>query len=255
MRLADLQSAYRNYLLTGDSAELAPAIIADAFDGAERLAIYRNNFLISLGEALKVNFPVTLQLVGDGFFEQAARRFVLAHPPRRPCMFEYGAGFPDYLRTLPELGALPYVADMARFEFARIAAYNAPSEQCISADTLARLASEQLETLTIRLAPHAHMISVTAPVLELWQAHHEPEPDLAAMDMTPRPRALLVCRPDRTLAVQEIDSATQQFLTATAAGTHLGRAAAACGLEDGAALSRIIALALAFRLLAAPATP
>src|SRR5213593_273970 len=97
MRLADLQSAYRDYLLTGDSAGLAPAIVADAFDGAERLAIYRNNFLISLGEALKANFPVTLQLVGGGFFEQAARRFVLAHPPRRPCMFEYGAGFPDYL--------------------------------------------------------------------------------------------------------------------------------------------------------------
>src|SRR5262245_56434113 len=100
MRLADLQSAYRRYLLTGDGTTLAPAIVVDAFDAAERLSIYRNNFLISLGEALKANFPVTLQLVGSGFFEQAARRFVLAHPPRRPCVFEYGAEFPDYLRAL-----------------------------------------------------------------------------------------------------------------------------------------------------------
>ena len=40
----------RSYLLSGDSAPLAPAIVADSFDGPERLAIYRNNFLISLGD-------------------------------------------------------------------------------------------------------------------------------------------------------------------------------------------------------------
>src|SRR6266545_3762491 len=84
--LAQLQSAYRDYLLSGDSAKLAPAIVADAFDAGERLSIYRNNFLISLGEALKSNFPVTLQLLGNDFFEQAARRFVLAQPPLRPCL-------------------------------------------------------------------------------------------------------------------------------------------------------------------------
>src|SRR5512145_7017 len=95
VRLADLQAAYRGYLLSGDSAPLAPAIVADSFDGPERLAIYRNNFLISLGEALKANFPVTLQLLGTDFFEQAARRFVISRPPQRPCLFEYGAGFAD----------------------------------------------------------------------------------------------------------------------------------------------------------------
>ena len=67
MRLAELQAAYRGYLLSGDSAALAPAIVADSFDGPERLAIYRNNFLISLGEALKANFPVTRQLLGTDF--------------------------------------------------------------------------------------------------------------------------------------------------------------------------------------------
>ena len=77
MRLADLQAAYRGYLLSGDSTELAPAIVADSFDGPERLAIYRNNFLLSLGEALKANFPVTLQMLGGEFFEAESHH--LAH--------------------------------------------------------------------------------------------------------------------------------------------------------------------------------
>ena len=250
MNLAALQTAYRDYLLTGESAQLAPAIVADAFDAAERLAIYRNNFLISLCEALRANFPVTLQLVGGDFFEQAARRFVLAHPPQRPCLFEYGAGFPDYLRGLPQLNSLPYVAEMARFEFARIAAYNAPTEQHVSPEMLAALPPDRLKAFPIRRARHAQIVTVHAPVLELWTAHQKPDPDLSGIDMTRRPHALLVCRPERMLTVRELDPSTAQFLSAVESETHLGAAAAQCGAEDDSTLSRIIALALDLRLLA-----
>src|SRR5262245_30856413 len=222
MRLADLQGAYRHYLLTGESEKLAPAILADAFDGAERIGIYRNNFLVGLGEGLKANFPVTQLLLGAAFFEQAARRFILAHPPRRPCLFEYGAKFPDYLRELPELSALPYVAEVARFEFARITAYNAPVERAVTAEILAGLPPDRLDSLPIRLAWHTQIIAVTAPVLDLWNAHQAPEPDLSAIDMNPRPHSLLVCRPERMLVVQELDAAAACFLSAARETATLG---------------------------------
>jgi hypothetical protein len=250
MRLADLQAAYRGYLLTGDSAPLAPAIVADAFDAAERLDIYRNNFLIGLGEALKANFPVTLQLVGGDFFAQAARHFVLDHPPQHPCLFEYGASFPDYLRDLRQLADMPYVAEMAHFEFARVAAYNAPAEHYLSTDTLARLSPEQLDTLPIRLSRHARIVSAEAPLFDLWKAHQTPEPDLTGIDMSPQPHALLICRPDRLLIVRELDASAARFLSAAQEETSLSHAAAQCGVQDDAALSRIIALALELRLLA-----
>lgn len=248
MNLADLQAAYRGYLLTGDAAALAPAIIADAFDGAERLAIYRNNFLISLGDALKANFPVTLQLVGRDFFEQAARRFVLDRPPRRPCLFEYGEAFPDYLRGLPQLAALPYVAEMAKFELARIAAYNAPAEHRLSAAELAGLSPDELEALPVRLARHVRIVAVEAPILDLWKAHQRPEPEVAGLAMARRPRALLVCRPERSLVARELEPAVGQFLSATGSGTRLGLIAAQPG-ADPAALGATIAMALELGLL------
>jgi len=250
VRLADLQAAYRGYLLSGDGAALAPAIVVDSFDGPERLAIYRNNFLISLGEALKANFPVTLQLLGTEFFEQAARRFVLAQPPQRPCLFEYGAGFAGYLRDLPQLATRPYIVDMARFEFARIAAYNAPVEPAITSETLIDLSPKQLEELPIRRARHAMVVTTRAPVLALWQAHQTAEPDFAAIDMTPKSQALLVCRPDQALTYQELDLSASAFLLAAEHETNLGIAAARCGATDDATLGRIIALALQLRLLA-----
>jgi hypothetical protein len=251
MRLAELQAAYRGYLLSGDSAPLAPTIVADSFDGPERLAIYRNNFLISLAEALKANFPVTLQLLGTDFFEQAARRFVLAQPPRRPCLFEYGAGFADHLRDLPHLATRPYIVDMARFEFARIAAYNASVEPAVTPETLIGLSPERLEALAIRRARHAVIIAVRAPVLALWQAHQIAEPDFTAIDMTARLHALLVCRPDQALMYQELDLSASAFLLAAEHETSLGTAAAQCGATDDATLGRIIALALQLKLLTA----
>lgn len=250
MTLAELQAAYRGYLLSGDSAPLAAQIVADSFDGAERLAIYRNNFLIGLGEALKTNFPVALRLLGQEFFEQAARRFVLAHPPRRPCLFEYGAGFADYLRDLPQLAALPYVAEMARFEFARVAAYNAPAEPAVTPAALTGLSPEQLEALPIRRARHVHLVSARTPVLALWQAHQAAEPDVNAIDMTPRPHALLVCRPEQALMCRELDLSASAFLLAAEHETSLGIAAARCGATDDATLGRIVALALQLKLLA-----
>jgi hypothetical protein len=250
VKLPELQHAYRDYLLTGESACLAPAIIADAFDGTERLGIYRSNFLIGLGEALKANFPVTLQLLGREFFEQAARRFVLAHPPRQPCLFEYGADFPDYLRALPQLSALPYVAEMARFEFARIASYNGPTETYLGVEMLAGLPPERLAALPVRRARHAQIVIGNAPVLALWTAHQAAEPDLAGIDMAPRPHALLVCRPERTLVIQELEGPATRFLSALQNEASLGHAAAESGAEDDAALGRIISMALTLRLLA-----
>lgn len=253
MNLAALQGAYRTYLLSGQADALAGTVVEDAFDAGERLRIYRNNFLIGLGEALKANFPVTLQMLGKDFFNQAARAFILKSPPERPCLFEYGAGFADYLDTLSELAQLPYVAEMARFEFARIAAYHAPVEKLLSEVEVARIAPEALADLPIRLARHAQLLSQRFPIAALWQAHQAAEPDLSAIDMGARPHSLLICRPERLLSVQEIDADTLRFLTGARQPTKLALAVEACGPDlDSDRLGRIIGLALQHRLLVSP---
>ncbi len=253
MNLAQLQGAYRSFLLDGSAAAIAPAIVEDAFDAEERLRIYRNNFLIGLGEALKANFPVTLQLLGEDFFAQAARTFILRAPPAKPCLFEYGAGFADYLAGLAELAALPYVPEVARFEFARIEAYHAPVEALLSDVEMARIPPQALADLPIRLARHVRLVSVRYPVVELWQAHQAPQPDLGGIDMAPQPHALLVCRPQRTLAVQVLDSDAVLFLNAARERITLALAAEACGPDmDADRLGQVIGMALQHRLLVNP---
>lgn len=253
MNLSELQSAYRAYLISGDPGGLASTVVEDSFDATERLRIYRNNFLIGLGEALNSNFPVVRQMVGADFFAQAARAFILRAPPSKPCLFEYGEGFSEFLADLPEVTKLPYVAEMASFEFARIAAYHAPVEALLTDAAIARVAPEKLADLPIRLARHVRLLPVRFPILDLWQAHQAAEPDLAAIDMNPRPHTLLVCRPHRTLVTQRIEPAATLFLSTAMRPTKLAQAAEACGPSlDPDGLGQVISLALQHRLLVSP---
>jgi hypothetical protein len=43
--------------------------------------------------ALVEKFPATGWLVGSRFVSLAARSYVLEHPPRKPCIAEYGEDF------------------------------------------------------------------------------------------------------------------------------------------------------------------
>ena len=85
-----------------------------------RLQVYRNNVFVSLIDALEEIFPVTKEVVGSDFFRAVARLFVADHPPTSPVLSQYGDRFPRFLRNFPPAQALPYLADLADFEYQRL---------------------------------------------------------------------------------------------------------------------------------------
>ena len=55
-------------------------------------------------------------LAGSEFVTEAARRFVREHPPTRPCIGEYGDGFPAYLDSTDGT-RLPYLGQFATLDW------------------------------------------------------------------------------------------------------------------------------------------
>jgi len=72
-----------------------------------RFAVYGNNVVVGLMEALQANFPATCRVVGDKFFRAMAREFVMLEPPTSPILLDYGAGFPDFIGCFEPAGPLP----------------------------------------------------------------------------------------------------------------------------------------------------
>ena len=211
----------------------------------ERFAVYRNNVVVGLIEALAAAYPATRALVGERFFKAMAGVYVRAEPPTSPVLILYGAGFPAFIESFPPAGRLPFLADVARLERLWLMAYHGAEAAPVPLDALARLPETALADARLALHPTVGLIVSRHPVAALWAANtgrgaHE------GVDLR-RVEAALVLRPHDRVEVHVLDPGEVAFVAALRAGRALGAAAeaalaAAPRFEFATALGRVFAV-------------
>lgn len=132
----------------------------------QRFAVYRNNVAVSLVEALAKRFPVIQRLVGTEFFAAMARLFAETHRPASPVLLEWGASFPAFLAKFPPLAGYPYMADVARIEFARGQAFHAADARPA---TGAEFLGADPSRLCLRLHPSVQVLHLRYPGVSIWR--------------------------------------------------------------------------------------
>lgn len=224
------QAAFARALL---DPELPPpgGLAAPGGEAARRFAVYRNNVLVSLIDALAARFPVCRQLVGEAFFRAAAVHYVRAEPPRSRLLHEIGEGWPAFLERFAPAAGLPYLADLARLEAARSRAFHAADAAPLDATALAALEPARLPGVQFRLHPSVQLVPSRWPIVSLWAAHLEAEPAaveaaLARVDPA-RGEDALVWRPGHEVLVRVLPAGALAFLGALAGGRSLAEAVAA----------------------------
>ena len=223
-RLVARQSSFAEALL--DPGRPLPAGLrsANGSDPAARYAVHRNNVVVSLVEALGDAFPVTRELVGAEFFAAMALPYVRAQPPRSPILAGYGASFPAFVARFEPAAALPYLADVARLEWLRVAAFHAADALPLAAaDIAGRVdACAALHEVVLDLHPSLAVLVSRHPVVALWVAH-QGIGSLAEVDPG-RAQSALVLRQGEEVIVVEIDAGTARFIEALRAGGSLAEA-------------------------------
>ncbi|MFC2966830.1 HvfC/BufC N-terminal domain-containing protein [Acidimangrovimonas pyrenivorans] len=245
--LRDRQAGFGAALLDPEAAVPDGLVGPDGQPSPRRFAVYRNNVVSSLIDALAAAYPVVQRLVGERFFRAAARIFVTANPPDSPIMLRYGAGFATFLDGFPPLADYPYIGDVARVERAWLEAYHAPEAAPISQEALAATAPEYLPMLGAALHPSCRIVTSDYPAGTIWQANTGQAPP-GAIDLTCG-ETVLIARPEATVELRLLPPGPARFLLALAAGSSLTDAAetalrAAPDLDIGAALSGLIGLGL-----------
>lgn len=195
-------------------------------DAGRRLAVYRNNVVSSLVEALAQTFPVTEQLVGAAFFRVLAALFVRQHPPTSRILACYGQRLPAFIACFEPAAGLPYLPDMARLEFARVQAYHAGDADAIGQEALAQVLAqpEAIPAMHLELHPSVQVLASRHGVVSLWQAHQQ-EGDMQPIDIT-QGESALVLRQGLDVLVVPASPGTASFVCAVKAGTAVGDAAA-----------------------------
>ncbi|MEO8124263.1 MAG: DNA-binding domain-containing protein [Burkholderiales bacterium] len=214
-------------------------------DPAARFSVYRNNVVSSLIDALADTFPVVQELVGEEFFRAMAARFVRQSPPRSRVLAHYGADFPTFIDAFEPAQSVPYLADVARLELARVHAYHAADAMPVAREAieLALASGERIGELRLELHPCVSVVRSKHAIVSIWAAH-QGEGDFGQIDPGIGESALVV-RSDLDVLVLTLAPAVAQFATAVLQGQ--GLADAAQSAIDGAPdfdLSAALALLL-----------
>lgn len=185
-------------------------------DPAQRFAVYRNNVVVSLIEALAAAYPVVRQLVGEVFFREMARTYVGLHPPRSRIMLGYGERFPEFIETFAPAAVLPYLPDVARLEGARRRAYHAADDVALEPTAYAALDPEALGGMIVMLHPSVTILRSPFAIVSLWAAH---QGLLAIESVDPdQSEDVLVVRPALDVEVVPLPPGVAGFLESLAGG-------------------------------------
>ncbi len=199
------------------------------------LAAYRGNGLAHARNALRVQFPTVLAMLGDVAFDALCAHYWRACPPRRGDLAWVGEELPEFVETLRALDEWPWLGDCARLDWAvwQIAGA-APAR--LDEDDLRRLAASDPQELRLQLASGVRRVASAWPIVTLYLAHHEPDPDWVAvgqMIQRQQPQTAWVWRqPAGTstgIPVQAIDEATDRWILALNQNLNLDAALDSAG--------------------------
>ncbi|MBI2769124.1 MAG: putative DNA-binding domain-containing protein [Burkholderiales bacterium] len=140
------------------------------------LKAYRSNAALLAPRALAGAFPVLLQLLEEENFGHLARSYWQAFAPLRGDLAQWGGELAAHIESLPQLAGEPYLADVARAEWALHMLATAPDAQQDAA-SFALLATADPARITLQFSPAACVASAW-PVASIIAAHLGGTPSL-----------------------------------------------------------------------------
>lgn len=203
---------------------------AGAPDAGRGWRAYRGNAGAAAQRALAAAFPTVAALIGDDAFAALARAHWHAEPPSRGDLACFGSELPASLDRDAQLADVPYLADVARLEWALHRAGTAADVEP-ELESLALLADVDPQLLAIALMPGSAVLDSRWPIVTLWQAHR-PGGDFAAARTAlaqGRGETALVDRDGFSVRCRTIDADSAAFARALLGGADLAAALAAAG--------------------------
>ena len=156
-------------------------VAAHAIDtGARGLKAYQTNGHMLAERALTAAFPVVAQVIGAESMADLSRALWHAHPPQRGDLAHWGIELPAFLESNDQLRDTPFLADVARAEWALHRCAVAPNRVADPA-SFALLTDHDPQALGLQLAPGTSALISAWPTASILGAHLLQSPSLATV--------------------------------------------------------------------------
>lgn len=246
--LHKLQTDFMAWILGDRNSSIADSVLGNGLAPDARLGIYRNIVFNNLTATLATAYPAVKALVGDEFFDGAAARYVRDEPSLSGNLQDYGARFPDLLSQMPEARSLPYLADIARLEWARQESLIAADATAFDPSQLASVPDERQASLRLQLHPSLQLIESSHSVLDIWLYCQEPGDARLNLDGTGQ--RVMLWRSENAISMRAVDAGLFMFLIELRAGaTLLAANDAATAIDSHFRLDEVLAVLFADQLV------
>ncbi|ALL13137.1 DNA-binding domain-containing protein [Caulobacter henricii] len=195
--------------------------------------IYRNNYRQGLARALAQSFPVVQLLVGDAFFGAMALEYVELTPPTSRLLRAYGETFADFIGRFAPAATVPYLADVAKLEFALVQSFYADD---LEDEPIRDLAAIGVES-QLQWRSSTQLIGSQYPIVSIWRAHIAGE-HLDGLDWLPE--SGLIVRDGHAVGIQTLRAAEAQLADLFRVPTSLVSALEVLGPEEAPAAAQAI---------------
>ena len=220
-RLPDIQEAFQRFLLTGDPV-IGPHVVGTTRVPVEtRLGIYGDGYRTRLIEALEASFPVLRNLLDEADFHTLASRYIHSHESTFFSIRYYGDQLAQFLAADEEYSKAPLLSELAKWEWAMAAAFDAADAEPLGLDAFASVAPQEWADLHFAWSPSVQLLELEWNVPQLWKAVTEeserPEPALS-----PEPVSYLIWRRELQIYFRALAPAEARVLAASRAGQSFG---------------------------------
>jgi hypothetical protein len=210
-----------------EGAGLADWLRGDARAPAPlRLEVYANAYFARLLGVMRDDFPALAAALGELAFHDLVTAYLIACPPGSFTLRDAGARLPSFLFARSGEAAFfrvrwPYAADLARFEWALVDAFDAPDAPALRREELAALSPEGWDALALSLHPASALLALDWPVERLRDASDAGSP--LPLEGFPRQATrLLVSRSGERVRFRAVDDDEAALLSAVARGSRFG---------------------------------
>jgi len=135
-----------------------------------RLAIYGDGYFIRIVDVMAGNYAVLCAVLGDHEFRHhVAREYLIKHPSIHKCIDNIGNFMPAFLEKHSASRKLPFLADLARLEWAFHESFYADEWPLLDGAAFKDVPIEKWTSARISLDPSVRLLALRHDVVNLWR--------------------------------------------------------------------------------------
>ena len=161
------QASLRSEETPVDSGLLNGIIPGGSLSSNAALEVYRTGHIVRLTEALGETFEAVWWVSGDENYFRLAKEFLLTHSSVSYNLSDFGQSFPKFLVERQPFSDLPFLADLARFEWVFKEVFHLPPHTSLTPDHFQQHSLSG--NLRLSFGPSVRLFQSPHSVYEIWK--------------------------------------------------------------------------------------